>query len=206
MKVIFTPSGQDVTLPDAALELAQSYGTGMMDANELRHLAATLASYPWDKGGIVVEIGAYEGGTTVFMARILKLLGHTVPILSIDPFERAPENPGNAQGHYAVYLERITRESVTDTCMPLVAFSQDAAPVVPEKIAVLIVDGAHHYEQVTQDLALYTPKVLPGGLIFIDDYGPLYPDVVRATDEFFAGRAAFRILHQTYFVVAQRVA
>lgn len=83
--------------------------------------------------------------------------------------------------------------------MPLVAFSQDAAPAVPEKIAVLIVDGAHHYEQVAQDLALYAPRLLPGGLIFIDDYNPLYPSVVRATDEYFTGRPAFRILHQTYF-------
>jgi len=206
MKVIFAPSGHAVILPDTALELAQSYGTGMMDASELLHLAGTLACYPWDKGGIVVEIGAYEGGTTVFMARILTLLGHRVPIVSIDPFERAQADVGNPQGHYAVYLERIAREGVADTCMPLVAFSQDAAPVVPERIAVLIVDGSHHYEQVTQDLALYAPKVLPGGLIFIDDYDPLYPGVVRATDEYFIGSPAFRILHQTYFVVAQRVA
>jgi predicted O-methyltransferase YrrM len=204
MNVHFNPSGRAVALPDTAPELAQSFGSGMMDSSELLHLAGTLASYPWDKGGIVVEIGAYEGDTTVFMARLLTLLGRRVPIVSIDPFERAPAETGNPQGHYAVYLDRIVREGVGDTCMPLVAFSQDAAAVVPEKIAVLIVDGAHHYEQVAQDLALYAPKVLPGGLIFIDDYGPLYPGVVRATDEFFSTDADFMVLHQTYFVIAQR--
>ena len=124
--VTFQPSGRVVSLPAAARELALEFGSPMMDSNELLHLAAALATYPWEAGGIVVEIGAYEGRTTIYMARILRLLGRRVPILSIDPFERAQPDPLNPQGRYAAYLENITRQGLQDQCLPLVAFSQDA--------------------------------------------------------------------------------
>jgi len=204
MTLTFTPSGHAVTLPKAARELATAFGSSMMDANELLHVAGALAIYPWDAGGIVVEIGAYEGRTTVFLARILRMLGKRVPVLSIDPFERARPDPVNPQGHYIAYLENIARENLQDVCLPLVAFSQDAAAVVPNGIGVLVIDGAHHYPLVKQDFALYGPKVLPGGLIFVDDYVPAYPGVMRATDEYFGTDASFQVLHRTYFLIARR--
>jgi hypothetical protein len=204
--VTFQPSGRVVSLPAAARELALEFGSPMMDSNELLHLAAALATYPWEAGGIVVEIGAYEGRTTIYMARILRLLGRRVPILSIDPFERAQPDPLNPQGRYAAYLENITRQGLQDQCLPLVAFSQDAAPVVPDTVGVLVIDGAHHYPAVSRDFALFGPKVLPQGVIFVDDYAPVYAGVMRAADEYFATGSAFRRLHTSYFLVAQRSA
>jgi hypothetical protein len=206
MTLTFTPSGQLVTLPKAAQELAREFASGMMDSDELLHLAGALASYPWEAGGIVVEIGAFEGRTTIFMARILRMLGRRVPILSIDPFERAEPDQANPQGNYATYLENIEREGLHEVCLPLVAFSQDAAAVVPDRVGVLVIDGAHHYSTVKQDFALYGPKVLPQGMIFVDDYSTGYPDVLRATDEYLRAEPSFRRLHSTYFLIAQRSA
>jgi hypothetical protein len=205
MKLALTPSGRVVDLPDQAQRLAETYRSKMMDAAELLHLAATLSLYPWDERAIVVEIGAYTGQTTVFMAQVLQLLKKRVPILSIDPFERAQPDPLNPQGVYAAYLENMRKHKVENLCLPLVAFSQYAAAVVPERIGVLIVDGSHHYPIVSQDLALYTIKVLPGGLVFLDDYVPAYPGVMRAADEYLTPERSFRILHKTYFVIAQRM-
>jgi hypothetical protein len=144
------------------------------------------------------------GQTTVFMAQVLRLLGRRVPILSIDPFERAQPDALNPQGIYSAYLNAIQANQLADLCFPLVAFSQDAAPVVPDRIGVLVVDGGHYYPTVSKDLELYAAKLLPGGFMFIDDYGPAYPDVVRAVDEYFTPDAPLTILHQTYFVIAQR--
>ena len=53
------------------------------------------------------------------------------------------------------------------------------------------VDGNHLYDYVRSDLALYDPKVKPGGLIAGDDYGDAgwWEDgVTRAVDEFVAER------------------
>lgn len=204
MRLTFTPSGYEVNLPNVIQELAEAHSSEMMDASELLYLAGTLTAYHWPADAIVVEIGTYIGKTAVFMAKVLRLLQKQVPVLSIDPFERAQPDPGNPQGVYSAYLKTIRDAQCEDVCFPLVAFSQKAAPVVPERIGVLVVDGSHHYPAVQKDLELYGPKVLPNGLIFIDDYISAYPGVVRAVDEYLAGGAPFMVLHKTYFVVIQR--
>src|ERR1700675_859539 len=201
MDIAFNQSRQSIHLPDEVTEWAATFESGMMDAGELVYLAATLAACPWDGKRIVVEIGAYRGSTSVFMAKVLQCLGHRVPILSIDPFERVAPDLTNPQGVYAAYLETIRQHQLEDVCLPLVAFSQDAVAVVPDTVGVLVVDGGHQYPAVSQDLQLYAPKVLPGGLIFIDDYFAAYPDVMRAVDEYFVDTRPFTILHKGYFVV-----
>ena len=203
MRLNFDPSGYSVEIPDAIAKLTEEFKSGMMDSSELLHLAGTLALYPWNGDAILVEIGAYIGQTTVFMAKALRLLGKQAPILSIDPFERAKPDPINPQGIYSAYLKNTRANHVEDTCLPLVAFSEHAAPVVPEKIGVLVIDGSHRYEDVTKDLKLYVPKLLPGGLVFIDDYVAAYPGVMRAVD----GNDSLEnlaVVQKTYFFVGQR--
>ncbi len=51
-------------------------------------------------------------------------------------------------------------------------------------IRILFIDGWHSYEAVTEDILLWFPHVLPGGLIVFDDYSnPEFPGVRRAVDE-----------------------
>lgn len=204
MKLSFSPSGRTVDLPDQAVRLAEAFRSNMMDASELLHLAGALALYPWDEQAIVVEIGAFTGQTTVFMAKTLQLLGRRVPILSIDPFERAARDATNVRGSYSAYLKNIRKHKVDDQCLPLVAFSEQAAPAVSERIGLLVIDGSHRYVDICKDLILYMPKLRPGGILFLDDFVPAYPDVMRALNEYLAGNSALEILHKTYFVVAQR--
>ena len=155
---------------------------------------------------IVVEIGAFRGRTTVFIAKVLKRLGLRQPVLSIDPFERVDPDPVNPQGSYSAYMENLRAASVDDVCAPLVAFSENAAPFVPDNVGLLVIDGCHHYEVVLRDLELYCPKVLPNGMVFIDDYTEQYAGVVRAVNEYFGSGGAFRIVHRSYFVIARREA
>jgi cephalosporin hydroxylase len=176
----------------------------MVDRTELIALAATLASFPWSGKELVVEIGAYIGTTTVMMARVLEILGHQPTILSIDPFERCQPDNLNPQGSYGRYIENIRAQGVENRCLALAAFSVDAAPAVPERIGVLVVDGAHHYDAVHSDLELYVPKVVPGGFVFIDDYGPYYPDVIRAVDEFLPTHPEMEVIAKHYYVVLRR--
>ena len=204
LDIAFNRSGQRFHLSGVVERWADTHASGMMDASELTCLAATLSLYPWDGRSVIVEIGAYVGSTSVFMAKVLQHLGHRVPILSIDPFERAVPGPTDPQGIYGAYLRTIQEHGVDDVCLPLVAFSKDAAPVVPDTIGVLVVDGGHEYPVVRRDLEDYGPKVLPGGFMFIDDYSDAFPGVMRAVDEYFVESCPFTIVHKTYFVVAQR--
>lgn len=202
--VAFNQSGQRVHLSGAVQGWAAALASGMMDSGELTYLAAALSVYPWDGRSLVVEIGAYVGSTSAFMAKVLQDLGHRVPILSIDPFERAVPGPADPQGVYAAYLRTIQEHRVGDVCLPLVAFSKDAAPVVPDAIGVLVVDGGHEHSVVQGDLRDYAPKVRPGGFVFVDDYSDAFPGVRRAVDEYFVETCPFTIVHKSYFVVAQR--
>ena len=70
--------------------------------------------------------------------------------------------------------------------------SDEAAAAFPDaSFDWVYVDGNHLYDYVRSDLALYDPKVKPGGLIAGDDYGDAgwWEDgVTRAVDEFVAER------------------
>jgi predicted O-methyltransferase YrrM len=169
----------------------------------LEAIGYCLATMPAGDG-IVVEIGAYIGRTTVFMVQILRLLGRATKIVSIDPFERCTPDNYNPQGSYARYMKNLRDAGVDRQCMALAAFSEDAAPAVPGSVLLLVIDGWHYYDAVKADLELYLPKLVAGGLVFIDDYGPAYPDVVRAVDEFLARDRAFEVLAKEYYVVLRR--
>src|SRR5271163_2063649 len=103
MLVAFEQSGKTMVLDDKIAEWASAFQTSMLDANELLHLAAALTTFTWNNGEFVVEIGAYLGSTTVFMAKVLERMGKRVPILSIDPFERFQPDSLNPQGNYSAY-------------------------------------------------------------------------------------------------------
>jgi hypothetical protein len=176
----------------------------MLDSVELIYLAGTLNGLPWPEGAFVVEIGAYKGQTTVFMAKVFELLGKRIPILSIDPFDRAESDTLNPQGVYSDYISNIRGNNLDKLCIPVAAFSEDVAQFISNNIGVLVLDGCHHHKIVKTDLGLYTQKILPNGFLFIDDYGPAYPGVVLAVDEFFTTTPYFAILHKSHFIVAQK--
>jgi len=141
MQFTFAQTTRQVELLDEFYEWSVAAQSGMMDANELLHLAAALTSYDWKQGGFVVEIGAYWGSTSAFMAKVLHRLSVRVPILSIDPFERFQADPLNPSGVFSIYTENVRSAGFADLCLPLVAFSADAAPVVAPNIGVLVIDG-----------------------------------------------------------------
>jgi hypothetical protein len=205
MDIVFQQSGLTSKLDDQIVEWAKAYESSMLDASELLHLAAVLSAFPRTAESFLIEIGAYLGTTTVFLAKTLERLGKTVPILSIDPFDRFQPGPLNPQGNYSAYLSNVVQNGFGHVCMALSAFSFDAATVVSNTAGVLVLDGDHHYSSVSRDLSLYLPKIAVGGFLFIDDYGPYYPDVVRAVDEVFSDNDEFKIHAKSYFVIAERV-
>jgi cephalosporin hydroxylase len=201
----FQPSGFTAAVPVDAQTRADAYASRMMDDGELRYLAGVVLAFPWAPDGLVVEIGSYSGMTAAFVAETLAAAGLDNRVMSIDPFERVPHTRKNPKGRYKRYLKTMQDRGLEHRCLPLVAYSQDAAAVVPDRIGLLIIDGNHEYESVAGDLALYSPKVLPGGFVFLDDYTETYPGVVRAVEEFVDSSPGFELLHQTYFAVLRRL-
>lgn len=193
--------GELCDLPPKVLSLVDEFATDMINAPDLTALAAALASFRWSGKELVVEIGAYVGSTTVFIAKVLDVLQVRACVIAVDPFERCTPDSLNPQGKYAQFIENIRAHRVEDRCMPLAAFSADAAPAVPDRIGVLFVDGSHHYDSVRADLDLYVPKVVPGGFVYIHDYFDAYPGVIRAVDEFTRNHSEVVRVSQGNYVV-----
>jgi predicted O-methyltransferase YrrM len=205
VQIVLNSSGDVIQIPDRICDLSEAFSSVMMDQQELRVLAAACTLLPIHEEAIVVEIGTYIGNTAVFLAKVLKELSRPMPIMSIDAFDRVTPDALNPQGVLSAYLENIRTNALEDVCMALVAFSADAAAVVADKIGLLLIDGGHTYPVVKTDLELYTPKVVQNGIVFIDDYGPAYPDVVRAANDFFSENdGLFHLLHIASFIVARR--
>jgi len=70
------------------------------------------------------------------------------------------------------------------TVVPVMSLSNRCATLLaPETVDLLFIDGDHRYPAVRSDIALWTPKVRPGGLVCGHDCEHRYaalPDAARA--------------------------
>ena len=166
-------------------------------------------------GGVYVEIGTAFGRSVASLARMFIDSGKTARIWAVDPhFEDwwlVPEQ-------YPAHLERPTwggeyAQFGRDLGGPFSAFMhcmRTHAPEELERINVLrcrsidaakfigrchgvLIDGDHNYEAVAQDIAIWRPHMMPGGILAGDDYSEVdFPGVCRAVREAFGSKYEVR--------------
>ncbi len=170
----------------------------------------SAVKYLIDRGvaGDFVECGVWKGGSCMLMIRTLQQLGiDSRSIYLYDTFAGMPE-PGeedviawnggsvrekwesNSFDHWAV-----SREKVLGNLAPLNypanrirAVEGDVALTlekeIPEAISLLRLD-TDWYASTCVELELLYPRLVPGGVLIIDDYGH-FEGARRAVDEYFA--------------------
>lgn len=162
--------------------------------------------------GDVVEIGTWWGRSAYFLSQLASgfKLGN---LLCIDPWsdEGIISNDADelvsstfekysANEAFQIFLMNLlpySRGNINYLRMPateaLKLYSQTRFIHSPEfgetpycgNISILHIDGNHAYEAVSDDIALWAPKVSAGGWIVMDDYTWSFGDgPKRATDEF----------------------
>ncbi len=170
--------------------------------------------------GAVVECGVWKGGSMMAVARTLLRLRETRELHLFDTFEGMPE-PGaedrlfNGAPALAMYRKRraaglswaacpadAVREAVLGTGydashVTLVPGKvEDTLPArAPEKIALLRLD-TDWYSSTAHELEHLFPRLSPGGVLIIDDYGH-WQGARRAVDEYFAEHGVSMLLHRT---------
>lgn len=143
---------------------------------------------PADKR-LIVEIGIYEGGSTVWFSD--NLLEHPDSrLISIDTFEGSPEQQNDADQHPTLpRIEYTARSNVAKSRWPgkidiRKGCSWDIYPDLKSEftdgIDILYIDGAHDTVSVMRDIMLYVPHVKSGGAVLFDDFG--HPDVRHAVE------------------------
>lgn len=166
--------------------------------------AASLKLDPEAKRQIV-EIGVYEGASSVFWSDFY--LSHPESrLISIDPFTGSDEHHAEPEKHPELAnLEVIARGNIakSDNAGKIEVIKGCSWDVFPELnrrygaepwIDVLYIDGAHDPTSVARDTTLYVPMVKSGGLVIFDDYG--HPDVQRGVD---GALAAFALMEFAVF-------
>jgi hypothetical protein len=159
-------------------------------------------------GDEVVEVGVAFGRSLAYLARRVIDSGKNIKIWAIDPWW---DTWWTVPDQYPVHCTRPTwggefSQFGRDLGGPFSAFvhcmrahapeelervnvlrckSSDAAKIVGLTRMVLI-DASHNYEDVVQDIAIWKPHMLPGGILAGDDFSEVdFPGVCRAVREAF---------------------
>ena len=173
----------------------------MIGMNRLNHLEQCVNEV-LDKGvpGDLVETGSWRGGATMLMKAILierKIYDRTVWVA--DSFRGLPppdEKKYPADRNMDLHKKQILSadlnevkqafrdfELLDDRVQFLVGWFKDTLPVAPIKnVALLRLDG-DMYESTMDALTHLYPKLSPGGIVIIDDYGS-FPACRSAVDDY----------------------
>lgn len=153
-----------------------------------------------DIAGDVVECGAAQGGSAALMALTLRQLQSRRKLWVFDTFEGLPapssEDPdfeladlftGTCIGTVSEVRALFQQLGVVEDVEFVKGLFQETLPVTPvPSIAVLHIDG-DWYESVKVGLECLYDKVVPHGVIQLDDYG-YWKGARKAVDEFFERR------------------
>jgi hypothetical protein len=141
-----------------------------------------LALRRWCLGQDVLELGPYEGLSTVNIAVTANGL------VTVDTFDgRGTPEPKDTEQILWNNLEAMGSERC-----PVQIHKGTFAEVLPRldrKFDRIFLDGSHDYESVQQDIQLCLPLLKPKGRLLFHDYCTQHPGVVQAVDELVAGGA-----------------
>ena len=166
----------------------------MIPAVRISKLAQLCATVP---DGCFVECGVWRGGCLAVLASIAHDEGKGRAIYGFDSFEGLPELAPQDDKHGQEYVGccKATQEDVLETFTTwgvsldnttlVPGWFEDSVPATYEDmppIAVLRLDG-DWYESTRVCLEYLYPKLVPGGVVILDDY-LTWKGCTVATDEY----------------------
>jgi cephalosporin hydroxylase len=145
------------------------------------------------KPALLIETGTYKGGSSLYIANLMDLLGHG-RVITID-----------IKKFHNLSHPRITYLIGDSVSAPMVAQINTAAREADGPIMVLL-DSAHHRDHVLKEMEAYGPLVTPGSYLHVQD-GVIDQQNMFATDRPGPLRAieAFLPNHREFVVDEARV-
>jgi len=143
------------------------------------------------KGGTIVELGAYKGKSTAFMAGQIKSQRRKVNFYTVDNFKGITptstplevEVYKNLNGTLQAEFE-ANIEPLKDKVKLIVSDTDKAASLFENNsIDCIFIDAGHSYEAVKADLLAWLPKMKEQSIIAGHDYNPSWNGVIKAVNE-----------------------
>ncbi|MDZ4779282.1 MAG: TylF/MycF/NovP-related O-methyltransferase [Planctomycetia bacterium] len=206
-----------IELPD--FERAWDFENGFYLTSDPSRLGKLLAHYELFRlamaaPGAIVECGVFKGASLARFAMFRRLFDRAAerPIVGFDsfgPFPTTAHEPDqalrerfiSAAGGESISTDQLRQVLARKGCgedVELVA--GDITRTVPEYLAKypeltisLLNLDTDLYEPAQVILEQLYPRIAPGGILLLDDYG-VFPGETRAVDEYFGGQAEIRRL------------
>lgn len=155
-----------------------------MPAEEGEALWQAAMALPERVQGPLVEIGAYCGASTLYLAAAARRLGR--PLLSVDHHRGSEElqagwpdhdpdvvDPRSGRIDTLPHWRRTIEEAgVEDIVVGIVGDSTTVAKALGGPVAMVFVDGGHGQAPAWADWQGWGPKIAPGGRLAIHDVFP----------------------------------
>lgn len=125
--------------------------------------------------GVILEIGVLQGRSLLTMAAG----SPGTEVYGIDPWS------GAAQACFERFQENLRRFGMIDQVKWERKTSMEAVEGWDKPIKLLHIDGAHEYENVKADLEKWSPFVIKGGFIAMDDVGKVNAGLIRGPRQVF---------------------
>jgi O-methyltransferase len=185
-------------------ELLEKYPlvSDQVDKNELRVLLRELKTVI-DKGvpGAVVEFGCYEGTTSLFISRLLRVADVSRPFHAYDSFAGLPEKSavdnspagmqfkaGELRASRQNFIKHFRKAGLPRPKIHAGWFKELADSDIPDHIAFAFLDG-DFYDSIKDSLRLIENKLVPGSVIAVDDYqSEALPGTAKAVNEWLEGK------------------
>lgn len=178
-------------------------------AGSTQNVCGKLATVPLLKppNPEVLEIGTLYGLFSATMLRMLHRAGIEPELTIVDPLVGTQLQPGGLEGldptGTPVRLD-VVRANLAlggkagERARVEVGFSGDPevrAAVSDRKYGVIVIDGDHSAQGVTEDLEWAETIAAPGAIVVLDDYGDnKWAGVQKGADEYLAGSTRFELL------------
>lgn len=139
-----------------------------------------LALRRWAFGKRVLELGCFEGLSTINLAMTAS------SVTSVDSFDGkgTPEPPVRAR-----FEANIEEAGFKDKVLVHQGLFSEVLPRLQAGYQLVLIDGSHDYQSVSEDIRLSRDLLAGGGLLAFHDYDIDHPGVTKAVRELIDGGA-----------------
>lgn len=138
-----------------------------------------------------VEVGAFEGKSTSFMAVEIVNSNKNIRLDVIDTWNGSEEHQQGASHEWDSVVSQTLFETFMHNMKPVEHIlnpvrlpSLEAAQLYPDKsLDFVFIDASHDYDNVKADILAWRPKIKPNGFMGGHDFHSLFPGVVQAVTE-----------------------
>jgi predicted O-methyltransferase YrrM len=133
----------------------------------------------------IVEVGSFQGKSTVALGNVAKYLFPSSRVFAIDPHEgtvgAADQGLQKLSPTLQEFRKNIENEGLTDVVELIHDYSYNVKWKKP--VHMIFIDGLHDYPSVAKDFWHFSEWIVKGGYIAFHDYADYYPGVKAFVNE-----------------------